>query len=147
MRYPSATANGADYEEGGQRYREMMTIERGAVPRGCILVALAVLLLSTVVVVAARLTWDYEHRGFLSRVKKVRTASSEAQVRALLGEPIAIHEAGRPVNWDAEYSAYGHPREWIVERKVLVFLGPADYIVFVHLGSDRRVKDVYVGGT
>ena len=70
----------------------------------------------------------------------------------LLGEPTHVHEKGELADWDVEYSAYGRPRDWTVENRVLVFIGPtesvpSDYIVFVHIGSDGRVKEVCVGGT
>jgi outer membrane protein assembly factor BamE (lipoprotein component of BamABCDE complex) len=92
------------------------------------------------------------HGPFLDRVKQVRAASSEDRVRELLGEPIAVYEAGDSIDWDVEYSMYGHPRKWTIEKRVLVFLGPtqhvpSDYIMFVHMGRDGRVKETYVGGT
>jgi hypothetical protein len=108
--------------------------------------------LLAIVVGLAKVAWNSMHRPFLDRLKQVQPGCPEAVVIELLGEPTDTHEKGESVDWDAEYSVYGHPRDWSIENRVLVFVGPtknvpSDYIVFVHIGSDGRVKEVCVGGT
>jgi hypothetical protein len=108
--------------------------------------------LLAIVVGLANVAWNSMHRPFLDRLKQVQSGSPEAAVIELLGEPTETHERDESVDWDVEYSAYDHPRDWEAENTVLVFIGPtenvpSDYIIFVHIGSDTRVKQTCVGGT
>jgi membrane protein implicated in regulation of membrane protease activity len=111
------------------------------------LALLAVALLFALLELALILAWNQMHRPFLNKLKQVRPGISEERAIDLLGEPVHVHEAlSEPRDWYKVHSNVGHPK-WEIENKVLVFHGPADYIVYVHIGSDERVRDVYVGRT
>jgi hypothetical protein len=101
-----------------------------------------------VLVLVGKLVWNEMHRPFLNKLKQIEPGVTEERVIELLGQPVHVHEgltAGP--DWYKVHSDVGHPRWQHIENKVLIFHGPADYIVYVHIGSQGKVKEVFVGGT
>jgi hypothetical protein len=97
----------------------------------------------------AHFAWEAEHAKFLSRVRRIRPGTSESTVVGLLGKPTDVHGSRSAApDWADEYWDLGYRfRRRPISHKVLVYLGPSDYITFVYLGQDGRVHDVVVGGT
>jgi hypothetical protein len=115
--------------------------------RVCLWVALAAV--GTYIVVTALLVWawNWMHRPYLDLLAQVTPGITEQRVTDLIGEPVYVWNAETtPPDWYERYSGSACPK-WHIENKVLKFSGPGDYVVFVHIGDDGKVKEKFVGGT
>jgi len=109
---------------------------------GCLIAAAAGVIALHVV---AEHTWRKGNEPYYSRARSIQLGMMEADVRARLGEPSWLYEAGTAPE-DYYVTGYTYQRREI-SSKVLIYFGGMDMIVYVYLDRDGRVEHVFIGGS
>ncbi len=115
--------------------------------RVCLWAGLAALGAYVAITATLVLAWNWMHEPYLDPLAQVTPGITEQRVIEIIGEPVHSWNAeDGPADWYERNSGSACPR-WQIENRVLMFHGPADYVVFVHIGDDAKVKEKFVGGS